>query len=274
MSLGFWSFGSGSSGNSYLIQTEDTAVLVDAGCSGKRIFGGLAERGLRPSDLDAVLLTHEHDDHVKGLGMLIKRAPGITVRATSGTLSRVVPRFEQKVSAGEGWPRTEPVRYGEPFDVGSISIRPFRLEHDAAEPCGYTFTSGGKMVSVVTDTGIVNDEMIREIKESDLLVMEANYERNLLLMSRYPYSLKMRIMSDWGHVSNEDAATVLAEVLRRRDKDNMPIFALAHLSRENNTPDMARMTVSNMLYEDGFREDRDFALKVFRRDEYGEYVKL
>ena len=274
MSLVFRSFGSGSSGNSYLIQTEDTAVLVDAGCSGKRIFTGLAERGLSVSDLDAVLLTHEHDDHVRGLSMLIKRAPGITVKATRGTLTRVASRLRCGTEDEDERVNTETVRYGEDFDVGGIRVRPFKLEHDAAEPCGYTFTSGGRMIAVVTDTGRVTDEMICEIKEADLLVMEANYERNLLLMSRYPYSLKMRIMSDWGHVSNEDAARVLAEILRLRDSGAMPVFALAHLSKENNTPDMARMTVSNILYESGFREGLDFALKVFKRDEYGEYVKL
>ncbi|MBQ1484194.1 MAG: MBL fold metallo-hydrolase [Eubacterium sp.] len=274
MSLGFWSFGSGSSGNSYLIQTEDTSVLVDAGCSGKRIFTGLAERGLKPSDLDAVLITHEHEDHVRGLGMLIKRAPGLTVKATRGTMSRIMPRLGFVPEEDSPRANAETVTVGEVFDVGSLRVRPFRLEHDAAEPCGYSFSSGGRMISVVTDTGRVTDDMILAVKESDLLVLEANYERNILLMGRYPYSLKMRILSDYGHVSNEDAAAVLAKVLRSREKDNMPVFALAHLSKENNTPEMARMTVSNILYEEGFREDRDFALKVFKRDEFGEYVRL
>ena len=274
MSLGFWSFGSGSSGNSYLIQTEETALLVDAGCTGKRIFCGLAERGLAASDLSAVLLTHEHVDHVKSLGILVKKSPGLTVRATKGTLSRIEDRL---APAGEGngpEAKAEAVTPGEAFDVGDIRVRPFSLEHDAAEPCGYSFSAGGRMISVVTDTGRVGEEMIAAVKESDLLVMEANYERNMLLMSRYPYQLKMRIMSDYGHVSNEDAAAALAEILRRREKKSMPLFALAHLSTENNTPEMARLTVSNILYEEGFREDRDFALKVFRREEYGEYVRL
>ena len=274
MSLGFWSFGSGSSGNSYLIQTEETALLVDAGCTGKRIFSGLSERGLTPADLSAVLLTHEHVDHVKSLGMLVRRSPDLTVRATPGTLSMIKGRLAPLEKGTGPAANAEPVTLGEAFDVGDIRVRPFRLEHDAAEPCGYSFSASGRMISLVTDTGRVGDEMIEAVKESDLLVMEANYERNMLLMSRYPYQLKLRIMSDHGHVSNEDAAAALAEVLRRREKKSMPLFALAHLSHENNTPEMARLTVSNILYEEGFREDRDFALKVFRRDEYGEYVRL
>ena len=160
MSLGFWSFGSGSSGNSYLIQTENTALLVDAGCTGKRIFSGLEKRGLRPSDLDAVLLTHEHDDHVKSLGMLIKRAPELSIKATRGTLSRVMSRFASADDEAGPWFRTEAVSCGEAFDVGDISVTPFRLEHDAADPCGYTFTSGGRMISVATDTGRVGEDKI------------------------------------------------------------------------------------------------------------------
>ena len=274
MSLCFRSFGSGSSGNSYLVQTEKTALLVDAGCAGKRIFGGLEERGLWPSDLDAVLLTHEHDDHIKSLGMLVKRAPEIRIMATRGTLSRVMSRFASADDEEGPWFGAGQVKCGEAFDIGDVRVMPFRLEHDAAEPCGYTFSSGGHSLSVVTDTGRVSEEMLDAVKESDLLVLESNYERNLLLMSRYPYSLKMRIMSDFGHISNEDAAEVLAEVLRRREKKSMPTFALAHLSKENNTPEMARLTVGNILYENGFREGRDFALKVFKRDEYGEYIRL
>ncbi len=267
MSLLFRSLASGSSGNSYLIKTDNTAVLVDTGTAGKHILQGLADSGLSPEDLSAVLLTHEHQDHVKSIRMVSRKAGNAFILGSRGTLKAVsdkIPHDRAKAVRAEM----------ESFRVGDILVRPFALSHDAAEPLGYSFEAEGRKATIVTDTGYVTDGEYEQLVDSDLLVLEANHERNLLLMGRYPYPLKIRILGEQGHISNETCADTLIRVIRERTRAGMPKVALAHLSQENNSPDIALLTIRNRLFEEQLVEDRDYAMTVLLRDRMGEMIEV
>ena len=263
MALEFCSFASGSSGNCYLVKTENTNLLVDVGITGKRIIAGLDRQGLCCDDLDGILLTHEHTDHVQSIRMIARKAKGACVVGSEGTLNRVrerVPEDRSITICGE----TEALK------IGDIQVVPFSLSHDAAEPVGYSFRSGGKQVTIVTDTGCVTEEIFGQIRRADLLVLEANHEVNILKMGPYPYPLKRRILGDEGHLSNDAAGYVLCRMLEERkgrDEEAVPKVLLGHLSRENNTPQQAFLTVRNILFENGFYVNRDLELGVIRRDE-------
>ena len=266
MPFKFLSAASGSSGNCYILKTEETAVLIDVGTTGKRIIEGLSEMGLSPEDVDGILVTHEHTDHVKSLKMIGKKASSARIYGSSETLHAV-----RETAPGERLFEVEP---GAAFVVGDMKIRAFSLSHDAAGPLGYSVIAGDKMCTVVTDTGCITEEMFGYIRESDLLVLEANHEVNVLMMGSYPYYLKQRIVGDKGHISNETAGSTLCRMLRERRNGNTPKVILAHLSRENNTPEQAFLTVKNMLFEEDFLVGRDLFLDVAKRDQVGHIIEI
>ncbi|MDO5490960.1 MAG: MBL fold metallo-hydrolase [Bacillota bacterium] len=257
MSLKFCSFASGSSGNSYLIKNDDTAILIDAGISGKRILQGLEETRTPRDAVSALLVTHEHIDHVKSLPVLTKRIPGLEIFANEATweaIERPVPEETKKMFIT-----------GEPFAVGSLRIRPFPVPHDAAEPVGFSVNGDGSKVSLVTDAGYITEEIIEEILDADLLLLEANHEREMLLMGHYPYPLKQRILSDEGHLSNLSAGECLCRIVERNRKKRQ--ILLGHLSGENNDPHVALLTVENTLMEREIYTGGDLQVKVASRDE-------
>lgn len=259
MAFRFCSFASGSSGNSYLIKTDRAALLLDCGITGKREISGLLDCGTDPSELSAILITHEHLDHVRSLRMMAKAAPQAAVYGTEGTLAALGDRVPT------GRARCVDPAAGA-FAVGDVEVAPFRLSHDAADPVGYAFSCGGRTAAVLTDSGRVTEAEFREIREADLLVLEANHEENILLMGPYPYPLKQRILSDRGHLSNSGCAETLVRVLRERRNPRVPRIALAHISKMNNSPAQAGITVKNRLFEEGLFEGRDYTLTVFQRD--------
>lgn len=267
MSLNFCSFSSGSSGNSYLIWSPGTALLIDAGISCKSIERGMAEFNLLPENLSGIFITHEHTDHVKSLRTLIKKAEGVPVYSSPGTLNTIINKIQPSLIDDIIVPV---VCETGPFMINEIKITPFRLSHDAKEPLGYSFYDGEKQISVVTDTGVVTEEMFEAIKESDTLIIEANHDKNVLLMGRYPYILKQRIVGPQGHLSNEDAASCLSEILKARKNPGTPTFLLAHLSLENNTPDLAENTIKNYLEAEGYIKGREYKLALLRREEISE----
>ena len=266
MSMKFLSAASGSSGNCYILKTEETAVLIDVGTTGKRIIEGLYEMGLSPEDVDGILVTHEHTDHVKSLKMIGKKASSARIYGSSETLHAV-----RDMAADERFFEVEP---GAAFVIGDMKIHPFSLSHDAAGPLGYSVTAGDRRCTVVTDTGCITEEIFGYIRESDLLVLEANHEVNVLMMGSYPYYLKQRIVGDKGHISNETAGSTLCRMLRERRNGNTPRVILAHLSRENNTPEQAFLTVKNMLFDEDFLVGRDLYLDVAKRDQVGHIIEI
>lgn len=265
MRLGFCSLASGSSGNCYLIKSDNTNLLLDAGISNKAIKTGLESLGIGLKDLDGIFVTHDHIDHIKGLKTLLKNT-ACPIYASHGTLEAIVKKISPlpyerltEVSAGKG------------LAVKDIQIRPFNLSHDTDEPMTFTFTKDGVKAAVVTDTGYISDEIYSNIKDADILALESNHERNILLYGSYPYSLKLRILSDLGHLSNEACAHALKSILKEGRK---PKVFLAHLSKENNTPEQAMITVRNALEEEGFIVGRDLELKVLDRDKRSEFVTI
>ncbi len=289
MSFSFCSFSSGSSGNCYFIRTERTAILLDAGISCKRIMEGLSAVATAPAEVSALLITHEHSDHVKGVATLAKKLPALEVFASYGTWTAIderVPRERQRL-----------VESGSLFAIGDIDVLPFSVSHDAAEPMGYSFFHEGKKLSVLTDTGYIPEEVFAHIEDSDFLVLEANYEPEMLLMGRYPYFLKHRIQGEKGHLSNLDAADAICRLAGAPISASRPGSAhcgncgslaeaeaaaqgrrltvlLAHLSKENNMPELAYQTVKNCLEEKDLFLGEDLKLEVLLRDRIGDLYQL
>lgn len=269
MELGLQTLASSSSGNCYLVKSEKTNIILDVGIGIKKLNEKLAEVRLGPEEINGVLLTHEHIDHVRSLGALTRKASDVTVYATKGTIGALTEKTPDLAGT-----EFMPVTGGQPFMVGDIRVVPFNVSHDTAEPVAYAFEKGGRKAAVVTDTGFVSDEIFENIKDADLLVLEANHERNILLYGRYPYPVKHRILSDLGHLSNEAAAECLARMLAEMGGSKIPRVLLAHLSKENNTPQQAMITVRNVLEEAGFYVGKDLELEVADREETGRFLAV
>lgn len=235
----FCSLYSGSSGNSMYVEGTHGKVLVDAGLSGIRILTALKSIGVDPTELSGILVTHDHSDHIKGIGILSRKL-NIPLYMNEDTW------FAVKDCIGSV--REENIRLVEPyrpFFVEDLWIHPFSLHHDAADPMGYSLCSDKKKVSIVTDTGMLDETMYESIRCSDLVVMESNHDVNMLMAGPYPYFLKKRVAGDQGHLSNDTAA----EVIIRLAEEGLQRVVLAHLSQENNFPLLALETTRNKLKE-------------------------
>ena len=259
MSLKFCSLSSGSSGNCYLIGSDDTFLLVDAGITCKRITDGLSDLNLTPEMISGVLITHEHVDHIKGAEVLSRKydIPLFTNEKTGAEVLRLMKKTEG-VS----------LRYFEnsrPFTLGNIDIMPFPVCHDAVDAVGFSLYCGNSQISTATDTGCITPEMMTEIAGADLLVLEANHDEDMLKMGKYPWFLKQRILSAHGHLSNEAAGQAIAQLSEYNPKQRQ--ILLAHLSRENNFPEMAFETVKNVLEENDMPLGKWLKLNLLRRDE-------
>lgn len=254
------SIASGSSGNCIYVGSETTHLLVDIGISGRRTEGGLRELELTGSDVDGILVTHEHADHIQGLGVFARKY-GIPIYATQGTIDAIKGCSTLGKIAEELFC---PVAEDEKFSIKDLTIRPMRISHDAAQPVGYRISYGNKRVAICTDLGTYNDYTVECLKGMDALLLEANHDVNMLQVGPYPYYLKQRILGDRGHLSNENSGRLLCRILH----DNLKAVLLGHLSRENNLPELAfesvRMEISmgDNPYQAG-----DFDIRVARRNE-------
>ena len=273
MSIEVISIGSSSSGNSYIIKAGGKNLLLDVGLTAKKITGALTDFDIAPEDVDAVLLTHEHTDHVKSVRAIGRKCSNAVFITSRGTASNT-ENF--KYIDDE---RSRIIRSGDAVDLGPVLIRAFTLSHDAAEPVGYTVeetdTENHSKLAVVTDTGIVTDEIYDAIRDADMLVFEANHDEDLLLFGEYPYHLKVRIKGDHGHLSNRYAGEVLAQLIEER-KNRLHAEAakaeplhimLAHLSFHNNAPFYARSTIEGIFNERGFERNVDYYLDIAPKDE-------
>jgi phosphoribosyl 1,2-cyclic phosphodiesterase len=240
-----------------LVRSRETAILVDAGISGKRIYEGLEKTATPREQLAALLITHEHADHIKSVRAVLKKEKALKAYANAMTWNRIDAQVceEQKAT----------FETGDAFPIGDITVKTFRVSHDAAEPVGFTFSAGGKQISIVTDTGCTNEEIISAIKEADILILEANHDVDMLRIGRYPWFLKQRILGEQGHLSNAAAGETILRLLSESRKERHVL--LAHLSRENNFPEMAYQTVKNILEEADFYIGKHLKLNTIIRDE-------
>ena len=246
MSMAICSLASGSSGNCYVVLSENTALLVDAGISGRQIRNRLEQLNLSIDGISGILITHEHSDHIRGLAGLSKSKDIIVYANESTFLGMNVSLPESKRSC---------FVTGDCFTVGDLEVRTFPVSHDSGDPVGYSFSSEGRRIAIVTDTGVVTEPLLREMREADILVLESNHDENILRMGRYPWFLKQRILGNRGHLSNSAAAEALATILDDDEQCGLTkarMVLLAHLSKENNFPEMAMATVENILGERGY----------------------
>ena len=229
MELRFSPLFSGSSGNATYVGCDDAHILVDAGLSGTRVSQELMRVGVNPGMLSAILVTHEHSDHIKGIGILSRKFD-LPVFATEGTWREMYGKI------GAISPRNMRIfEPGQDFYIGSIDVTPFSTPHDAGQPVGYTFEIGGAKLAIATDLGSVRDSWFKYVKGSDAVILESNYDPGMLETGPYPYDLKKRIMGRHGHLSNDDAGEVAAELARNGTRQ----IILGHLSKENNYPELA-----------------------------------
>lgn len=264
MSLNFCSLSSGSSGNVMLVETDRSKLLIDAGFSGKQIEKLLMDAEVLPDSIDAILITHEHIDHIKGAGVLSRRY-NIPILANEQTWLAMLKKI--------GKIKDENIivfKNDIDFTLRDLNIQPFSTFHDSANSCGYIIHKDKKKISVLTDTGIINNRMKKAITGSDLFLIEANHDIEMLKNGNYPYSLKKRILSVNGHLSNEDCALTLGEILTGKQEK---VF-LAHLSEENNTEELAFNTVNNYLTALGIDTKRDISLKLANRFNISEKIIL
>lgn len=245
---------SGSTGNTLYIETAKKKLLVDAGLSGKKVTELLKQVGKDPAELDGILVTHEHRDHIHGVGVLARRYH-LPVYANEKTWEAMSPLIGEI-----------PLEQKEVFDMGTVKtfgdldIESFGVSHDAAAPQFYRFYSQNKSFVVLTDTGYCSEAIKGVVKNADAYLIETNHEVEMLYQGSYPWNLKQRILGDKGHLSNTDGALVMADILGDRTKK---IF-LGHLSEENNTKYNARMAMESILSEKGFGVNETF--KIYDTD--------
>ncbi|MDY0394693.1 MBL fold metallo-hydrolase [Virgibacillus halophilus] len=241
MTLRFSVLASGSTGNAFYIETDQTRLLVDAGLSGKKLTSLFDQESLDPAKLTGILVTHEHSDHIKGLGIMARKyklpiyANDKTWRAMEGSIGRI--ETDQKFHFDMETVKT----------FGDMEVESFGVSHDAAEPMFYTFRHENRKVALVTDLGYVSERIKKTVEDADAYIFEANHDVEMLRMGSYPWNLKRRILGDSGHVSNEDSGLALADIISNRTKR----IYLAHLSQHNNLKDLARMSVDQVLKERG-----------------------
>lgn len=261
------SIASGSSGNCTYIGGEHTNFLVDTGISKKRIEEGLKELDVKGEELDGIFITHEHVDHIQGLGVF-SRKYGIPIYATPGTI-RGIQNYSGLGKMPEGL--LNEIRADEPFVMKDTMIRPFRISHDANEPTGFRFEEKGKAVAVATDLGIYDEYIIRNLSNLDAVLLEANHDIHMLEVGGYPYYLKQRVMGNKGHLSNELSGRLLCAILH----DNLKQVILGHLSKENNYEELAYETVKLevTLGENPYKGE-DIPIMVARRDRLSQAVSV
>lgn len=241
MGIRFSILASGSTGNAMVVENDRINLLVDAGLSAKKIEQLMLVRQSNCRHLNGILVTHEHGDHTKGLGVIARKyeLPIYANEKTWDELNKQIGEIadDQKVV----------LHTGDTLDFGSLRVESYAISHDAAEPVGYCFYSGEQKLSLVTDLGYVSPKVKEKIADSDVLIIESNHDIEMLRIGRYPWNIKRRILSDRGHLSNHAAGEALSELLSKKTKR----VYLAHLSRDHNMMDLAKLTVNNILEEYG-----------------------
>ncbi len=251
---------SGSTGNSTYIESDSTKILVDAGVSCLRITKALASIGVDIDEINAIIISHEHIDHTKGLATIAKKH-NTPIYATPKTWASM-----SAMNINEDCQMT--YNAGEDIVIGDVTVHSFSIPHDAADPCGFSILSNGKKITIATDIGHVEEALVDEMRGSDAVLIESNYDCDTLLCGPYPYCLKKRILSDVGHLSNE----MTGKLVKQLYEDGVTRFVLGHLSKENNFPELAYQTVLNELNSSELK--LPFHLSIAGRDVVDEIMEI
>ena len=229
----FCALGSGSRGNSLLVQTGNTCVMIDNGFSVRETERRLAEKLISPDQINAILVTHEHSDHINGVGAFARKYQ-ISVIATRGTLScSRLGKLEH----------IKTINCHSTFEINDLFIEPFPVPHDAAEPCQFVLGDGNRRFALLTDTGTTTPHIEQQVSGCDALVLECNHDLTLLEQGDYPYSVKIRVAGDYGHLNNQQAA----ELLQQIDASSLQHLVAAHISEKHNSHELARRALSSAL---------------------------
>ncbi len=236
MTLAFSSLGSGSKGNGTLVKAghaEDCiTILIDCGFTLKETERRLKRLGVSPDDLDAVLVTHEHGDHINGVGPLVRKYQ-LPLYITAGTLR------SKKIGV---LPDVNIIKHYTPFSIGALDVTPVAVPHDASEPAQYIVEYKGQRLGVLTDLGNISPHVEMHYQSCDGLVLEANHDPTMLAAGAYPFSLKQRVGGPWGHLSNQQAARFLQSV----DREKLECLVVAHISRQNNSVELAQQAFADV----------------------------
>lgn len=252
------SIASGSSGNCIYVGSDATHLLVDAGISGKRVEEGLNFLELNGRDVDGILITHEHSDHIAGLGVFSRKYE-IPIYATKGTIEAIL---NNKNAPSEEL--FHEIQADTKITIKDLTVSPMKISHDAAQPVAYRIGYGNSRVAVCTDLGVFNDYTVECLKGMDAILLEANHDINMLQVGPYPYYLKQRILGDRGHLSNENSGRLLNRILCDKTK----AVVLGHLSKENNMPELAYEAVRmEITMGDCPYRAEDFQIMVANRSE-------
>lgn len=259
----FCSLYSGSSGNSIFVSNGNTNILIDAGMAGKHLDNSIREINQKPEDIDAICITHEHIDHIKGVGVM-SRKYDIPIYANERTW------LAMETKIGKIKEHNIKILEGNHVIIKDMDVINYSIPHDAACPVGYTMVSGDKKVSIATDLGCFTDEVKNNIKDSDVILLESNHDTEMLKFGPYPYNLKKRILSNVGHLSNEACGNALIEIL----KGGFKKIILGHLSKTNNHPDLAYETVASVLRENGVVIGKQVDLAMAHRGKPSNYIEF
>jgi phosphoribosyl 1,2-cyclic phosphodiesterase len=254
---------SGSSGNSIFVASNSAKILIDAGMPGKSIDSALKEIGEKGEELDGIFITHEHSDHIKGVGIFSRKynipiyANELTWKSMMGSIGKIKEENIMVMNKSH-------------VTLKDMDIFAFPIPHDAAAPRGYSVTANGKKACVATDLGHFTDDVKEAIIDGDIILLECNHDIDMLKVGPYPYSLKRRILSDIGHLSNE----ACGEAILTMQNGNQKKIILGHLSQTNNHPDLAYQTVFNILQGDGVDLEKEIAITMAKRNMPSNYIKV
>ncbi|ERI95200.1 metallo-beta-lactamase domain protein [Clostridiales bacterium oral taxon 876 str. F0540] len=246
------------------VSSGNANILIDAGMAGKSIEKALSDIGQNPAKLDGIFVTHEHSDHVKGVGVLSRKynvpvyANELTWKAMQSIIGNVKEHNIRFINEGH-------------VTIKDLDILSYKIPHDAVAPQGYAIYNGNKKVSIATDLGHYSEEVRKNIEDADVVLLESNHDVEMLKFGPYPYTLKRRVLSDVGHLSNEDCGKAIANLI---DGTRRKRVILGHLSETNNYPELAYQTVVNILKENKIDLTKDVGLTVARRDMPSNYVEF
>lgn len=257
---------SGSSGNCTYIEAGEVRFLVDVGISGKKVVAGLEQLDIDPASINGILMTHEHSDHIKGIG-IYSRKYNVPIYATQKAWDKLL---EDNMIGKIHEDHIRILEKGSYLSIGDLNIMPYEIYHDAVDPVGYIFEYKSKKITLATDIGKVDEHILGHLKGSDGILLEFNHDIRMLEAGSYPFPLKKRILSDVGHLNNDAAAEALLEIYH----PGLKWAVLGHLSKDNNLPDLAYLTAQQALEEKRIKVGEDIEIFVAKRDEVSKWFEV